>query len=391
MRFIHTSDWHIGRLFQNVSLLEDQLYALAQIKAYAVQYNVDALLVSGDIFDRAIPPANAVKALDDFINDFIETVDIPIVMISGNHDSSDRLSFGAKQMSNAGVHLLTSIKDCEKPVIIEASGEQLALFGIPYHDPVQVREAFNDDLGELPIKTYDQAHTFLAEKIKAGFKQYEGMAKVLLSHCFIDGASESDSERPLSIGGADRVSYQPLIDFDYVALGHLHGPQYKGAEHIRYCGSLLKYSFSEHKQKKGVTLVEIKEGNVEHQHLDIKPKHNMRIIEGELEQLINDGKNDQHQHDYILARLTDKQLMLDPMGRLRSVYPNTLQIERTNFDNLEAKKLKSEGSATGQNQRDEKQVFSDFFSQVMDSELTEQQITILENTIKQARSAMEDE
>ncbi|MDF1589650.1 MAG: hypothetical protein P1P93_11000 [Gammaproteobacteria bacterium] len=157
---LHTSDWPIGRLFQNIVLLDDQLYVLKQLKAYAMEHEVDAMIIASDIFDRWVPPAEAVDALN----------------------------------------------------------------GISYHDPVEVREAF-----DCEVKNYDQAHTYLVEHIKA--VRSVDIPAVLISHCFIDGAEESESERPLSIGGADRVSYEPLKDFDYVALGHLHAPQYKGVEH----------------------------------------------------------------------------------------------------------------------------------------------------------------
>jgi exonuclease SbcD len=250
MKFIHTSDWHIGRLFQNISLLEDQLHVLKQVKDYAKRHQVDALIIAGDIFDRSVPPADAVAALDHFFDEMSAELKCPIIMISGNHDSAKRIGFGAGHMRLSGLHILNAVSDVTTPVIIDTVTGPVHFYGIPYHDPVEVREAFSCE-----VSTYDAAHTFLVEQIKQ-VRDAE-IPSVLISHCFIDGAEESESERPLSIGGADRVSYQPLQDFDYVALGHLHAPQYKGKEHIRYSGSLLKYSFSEVKQKKGITLVEL--------------------------------------------------------------------------------------------------------------------------------------
>jgi exonuclease SbcD len=207
-----------------------------------------------------------------------------------------------------------------KPVIIETATGPVHFYGLPYHDPVEVREAFDCD-----VKTYDEAHTHLVNLIKD--VRVADIPTVLLSHCFIDGATESDSERPLSIGGADRVSFQPLEDFDYVALGHLHGPQYKGKEHIRYSGSLLKYSFSEYKQNKGITLVEMNDqGLVSTEHLKLTAEKDLRVIEGLLEDLLKQGKTDPRNNDYLLAKLTDKQDILDPMGQLRKVYLNVLQL-----------------------------------------------------------------
>ncbi len=391
MRFIHTSDWHIGRLFQNISLLEDQVYVLNQLLEYAKVHNIDALLISGDIYDRAIPPADAVQALDEFFSRLEAQLSIPVILISGNHDSGPRLSFGAKRMQQSGLHIQTQIKDITVPVIIKNDEQDVAVYGIPYHDPVQVREAFCDDENAASLKTYDQAHTYLAEKILA-HKQahHQHIPAVLLSHCFIDGASESDSERPLSIGGADRVSWQPLVDFNYVALGHLHGPQFKGEKTIRYSGSLLKYSFSEYKQKKAVTLVDIdKDGKVSTEQLPLKPKHDLRIIEGTMEALLDNALNDDAKDDYILVRLTDKQVILDPMGRLRKYYPNILQLERSPCALGDDMSLDVPDFGQSKAQQDEQQVFKDFFEQVMSHELNEAQQHVLAQTITQAKTLIE--
>ncbi|MFT6914594.1 MAG: exonuclease SbcD [Motiliproteus sp.] len=379
MRFIHTSDWHIGRLFQNLSLLDDQLHVLKQIKDYAVQHRVDALVIAGDIFDRSVPPADAVDALNAFLEDFTRELSIPVIMISGNHDSARRLRFGSQYMRQAGLHILGDINDVAQPVQVETASGPVHFFGLPYHDPVEVREAYGCE-----VKTYDEAHTHLAELALQA--RTPGIPAVLISHCFIDGATESDSERPLSIGGADRVSYQPLMSFDYVALGHLHGPQFKGAEHIRYSGSPLKYSFSEHQQNKGVCLVELNDqGFVSQQQLKLTPKHNLRVIEGDLEALLQQAKSDPATEDYILARLTDTQDLLDPLGRLRQQYPNTLQLELTQFSISSGSKL----IANVDNARSENQVFTDFFKQVMDTELSDAQAALLEDVILEARATLE--
>lgn len=378
MRFIHTSDWHIGRLFQNVSLLDDQLYVLQQIQSYAHEYAVDALVVAGDIFDRSVPPAEAVDLLNSFITGFIEALDIPIIMISGNHDSARRLRFGAQHMQKSGLYILGDIRDVHKPVVVETKDGAVHFFGIPYHDPVEVREAYHCE-----AKTYDEAHTHLVKLAEQA--RVPGIPAVLISHCFIDGAQACDSERRLSVGGADSVSYQPLEPFDYVALGHLHGPQYKGAEHIRYSGSPLKYSFSEHKQKKGVTLVELAEKGATWEHLELTPKRDMRVLEGTLEEILQGGASDVHSDDFILARLTDTQDLLEPMGRLRKIYPNTLELEREHFTVASGSRLVADVSK----KRSEDQVFHDFFQQVMDEALTEEQQQLLLDTVAEARTAME--
>lgn len=380
MKFIHTSDWHIGRLFQNIALLDDQLYVLKQLKAYAIEHKVDAVIIAGDIFDRSVPPAEAVDALNGFLEQLTLELHIPVILISGNHDSAKRLGFGAKHMQQAGLHILSAIADVAHPITIDSDTGPVNFYGIPYHDPVEVREAFDCD-----VKNYDQAHTYLVEQINA--VRSTDIPSVLISHCFIDGAEESESERPLSIGGADRVSYQPLKDFDYVALGHLHAPQYKGVEHIRYSGSLLKYSFSEYKQKKGINLVEMDQnGLVSQQHLPLTPKHDLRVLEGALADILQKAKTDPHNEDYLLIKLTDKHDILDPMGQLRQVYPNTLQLERTQYSLSSGSRLKADVSL----KRSEIDVFNDFFQQVTGDELNEAQQAILLETIQQVKSANED-
>ncbi len=379
MKFIHSSDWHIGRLFQNISLLEDQLYVLQQLKIYIQQHEVDVLLISGDLYDRSVPPAEAVDALNDFLNQLITELEISVIVISGNHDSAKRLSFGSAQMLQAGLYILTDINKVTEPVIINSKTGPVSFFAIPYHDPVEVREAFGCE-----VHSYDQAHTFLVEQIKS--VRPNNMPSVLLSHCFIDGAETSDSERPLSVGGADRVSYQPLVDFDYVALGHLHGPQYKAKQHIRYSGSLLKYSFSEHSQQKGVSLVEFSEqGLLSIEHLALTPRRELRIIEGLLADVLQQAEGDPKKDDYLFVRLKDSQDLLDPLAQLREFYPNVLQLERSQFVSLNKKQYFDDAVL----KRTEEQVFNDFFQQVDGQPLSDEQQDLLKDIIGQAKSLLE--
>lgn len=362
MKFIHTSDWHIGRQFHNVSLLEDQRHVLNQLVNYIEKEAVDALVIAGDIYDRSVPPASAVALLDEVLTKICLEKKVPVILIPGNHDGAERLRFGSRQLSQAGLHILGDLKRVTEPVWIKKGEVAVAFYGIPYCDPETVRNFSGEAL-----TTYDEAHTYLVDKIHA-VKQ-NGVTNVLISHCFVDGAEASDSERPLSIGGSDRVSYQPCVGFDYVALGHLHAPQFKGEEHIRYSGSLLKYSFSEQHQKKGVTLVEIgQEGGVASSHLPLVPLRNMRVLEGEFDALIQQGKVDPHAEDYLLIRLTDRHAILDPMAKLREVYPNVLQLEKPGMlasgeQPVNREKLK----------RGELDMFRDFFTQAKGEELTPEQ------------------
>lgn len=361
MKFIHTSDWHIGRQFHNVSLLEDQRHVLQQLIAFIEEEAVDALVIAGDIYDRSIPPADAVALLDEVLHTICLELNVPVILISGNHDSAERLRFGSRQLKKAGLHILGDINDVCEPVVIDSNGQTVSFYGIPYCDPETVRNKTGES-----VSTYDEAHTLLVVKILETAPN--DTRNVLISHCFMDGAEESDSERPLSIGGSDRVSYQPCVDFDYVALGHLHAPQYRGEHHIRYSGSLLKYSFSEQHQKKGVTLVELSNSGVVTKHLPLKPLRDMRVLEGELETLVQQGKTDPNADDYLLVRLTDKHAILDPMAKLREVYPNVLQLEKPGMLGSQEQPVNREKLKRG-----ELDMFRDFFQQVQGQELSSEQ------------------
>ena len=222
MKFIHTSDWHIGRQFHNVSLLEDQRHVLQQLVGLVREYAVDALVIAGDIYDRSVPPAAAVSLLDEVLHEVVNGLGVPVIIIPGNHDSAERLGFGSRQLREAGLHIISSLDHISEPVSLQGAHGEVHFYGIPYSDPEHVRSHFQ---GEAEgIHSHDDAHGFLVERVQQARQQ--DIPAVLVSHCFVDGAQESESERPLSVGGADRVSWQPLANFDYVALGHLHAPQH---------------------------------------------------------------------------------------------------------------------------------------------------------------------
>jgi len=368
MKFIHTSDWHIGRQFHNVSLLEDQRHVLEQLVGYIAQEAVDALVIAGDIYDRSVPPASAVEMLDEFISLIVSDMKVPVIMIPGNHDGAERLRFGSRQLQAAGLHILGDLKQIEQPVVIDG----VAFYGIPYNDPETVRNLFG-----LEVSSYNDAHSALVEKIKA--VRVAGQPSVLISHCFLDGAAASESERPLSIGGVDRVSYEPCKDFDYVALGHLHSPQHRGEDYIRYSGSILKYSFSERNQKKGITLVELDENGLkEIQHLPLRPLRDMRILEGNLQDILDEGKVDPGKEDYLLVRLTDRHAILDPMAKLRAAFPNVLHLEKPGMLVTGAQKADSSMLKRG-----ELEMFRDFFVQITGRELSGDQDQAIQRVLNE--------
>lgn len=373
MKFIHTSDWHLGRQFHNVSLLDDQQAVLDQLIQYIENNPVDAVVVAGDIYDRSVPPTIAIELLNKVVKRICGELNTPMILISGNHDGAERLGFGSEQMKNAGLHIISNFEDMLNPVVIETeSAGQVAFYGMPYNDPEQVRFAYQE-----PVSTHDQAHKLLVEKITEQFQPEQ--RNVLISHCFVDGAIESESERPLSIGGSDRVSHEHFPNFDYVALGHLHQPQKKGEEYIRYSGSLMKYSFGEQNQKKGFTLVEIDQnGFVSAEHIDLAAPHEMRIVEGELEQVIEQGKTDPKNEDYLLVRLMDKHAILNPMEKLRTVYRNVLHLEKPGMLIGVEQEM-----AQAKLARSEIDMFRDFFSEAQDGQLSQEQDQAISDIIKQ--------
>jgi len=376
MRFLHTSDWHLGRTFHNAALLEDQAYILNQIVDIAVEQEVDAIIVAGDIYDRSIPPAAAVTLLNDIIQRTINTHNIKLIMISGNHDSAQRLAFASQQLQQTGLYMLADLTDYLQPITLTDNDGDIDLWGVPYTDPATVRSELNID-----VSTHDDVFKEICTNIKSNYKKNRN---IMISHCFIDGASESESERPLSIGGADRVSWQHFNDFDYVALGHLHGRQFKGKDCIRYSGSPLKYSFSEENHIKSVTIVDIDgQGMQSINQIVLQPLRNLRSISGSLQEILHNAQQDNAKDDYLLIKLSDTHAILDVMGKLREVYPNILHLERPG---LMAKKdnLMKQPKHIHAN---ELTMFNDFFLQMMDRSLSDDEAELLKITIDELHRA----
>ncbi|QYJ69996.1 exonuclease SbcCD subunit D [Shewanella sp. FJAT-51649] len=376
MRFIHTSDWHIGRQLHNQSLLEDQAYVLDQIVTLAEQHSVDAVIIAGDIYDRSIPPASAVTLLDEVLNRLITELGVQVLMIAGNHDGHERLGFAAKQMAASGLHIIGPLQADLTPIRLTSPSGDAYFYPLPYAEPATVRQVFGAEANGLSVSSHEEAMALLLEQIHSHDSQ--GLPKVVVSHCFLDGGSESESERPLSIGGADKISPRLFSEFDYVALGHLHGPQYKGCEHVRYSGSILKYSFSEQHQHKSVTLVDVAaQTPAQIQLLPLTVLRDVRIIEGELAHLLDLGKTDAKREDYLMVRLLDKHAILDAMGKLRSVYPNVLHLERTGLmAGEQAVALNRDHIKKG-----EMAMFRDFFSQVSGEALSDAQQAVMDEIL----------
>jgi len=380
MRILHTADWHLGRPFHHASLESDQRHVLQQLVNYANQHAVDAVIVAGDIYDRAVPPRWAVELLDEVLHQLCIEHDIPVVMIPGNHDGAERLGFGARHLQQANLHIVSSITDSTRSVTLQGRESDSAvvanIYCIPYCEPVQVSE-----LAQKKLSDHNQAHSWLANEIKQTMD--ESACNILVSHCFVAGSEESESERRLSVGGADSVDVEPLLDFTYVALGHLHSPQRRTADSVRYSGSLLKYSFSEVNQHKGITLVEIDaSNNVQTSLLPLIPQREVRVLEGTLDELLNKPEGHENADDYLLVRLQDKGALLNAMSRLREIYPNVLQLERTGLlGNTEQQPMSREKLARG-----ELAMFRDFFKEMTGDQLATEEETALKEALESVQS-----
>ncbi|MFO6424020.1 exonuclease SbcCD subunit D [Motilimonas sp. KMU-193] len=384
MKFLHTSDWHLGRQLHNQSLLDDQRHVLVQMIDYAKAHQVDAVVVAGDIYDRSVPPAQAVTLLNEVLTELVNQLAIPVLIIAGNHDGAERLGFASEAMGAAGLHIAGPLNNTLSPVVVTGrSGVSAAFYLLPYAEPATVRHVF-----DVEVSGHQQAMTCLLEQVKSQHALHPQHKSVVVSHCFLDGGEESESERPLSIGGADKIAPSLFADFDYVALGHLHGPQYKGAPHVRYSGSLLKYSFSEQHQNKSVTLVELSDdGEAKFDLLPLTPLRDVRVIEGLLETVLAEGKDDPNRDDYVMVRLLDKTAILDVIGKIRQVYPNVLHIERSGL---------MAASTTLERRQDhikksELAMCRDFYQQVQGEALTSAQQAVLADAIEQLHQDVEQE
>lgn len=324
MRILHTADWHLGKLFYGGYLTEDQAYVLqSQFLPLLKDEGIEAVVLAGDVYDRSLPPAEAVELFDEIATKVTQELGIPFFAISGNHDSAARLSFGSQLLARAGLHIYGELEKLTGPVYVDDAYGKLAIVPVPFAEPAVVRHFFQ----EPAVTDQETAVRRLLTAQRAGVPA--GMRTLAMAHAFIAGGQASESERPLSIGGSDVVASSLFSQFTYTALGHLHGPQQAGSPQIRYAGSLLKYSFGEARQKKGFVVVDIDgQGQVGTTFQPVTPKHDVRIITGPFETIMT--RADEHPDDFILVRLDDVDPILDGMAKIRRKYPHALALETPN-------------------------------------------------------------
>ncbi|GFH34779.1 exonuclease SbcCD subunit D [Streptomyces pacificus] len=355
MRFLHTSDWHLGRSFHRVSLLGAQKAFLDHLVATARAHDVDALLVAGDVYDRAVPPLAAVELFDDVLHRLADA-GVPTVMISGNHDSARRLGVASGLIGRAGIHLRTDPAGCATPVVLRDGHGDVAFYGLPYLEPALVREEFGTGAGHEAVlgAAMERVRADLAERAP-------GTRSVVLAHAFVAGGEPSDSERDITVGGVAAVPAALFDGADYTALGHLHGCQTVD-ERVRYSGSPLAYSFSESRHRKTMWLVELgPAGEIAAERLDCPVPRPLARIEGRIEDLLADPALARHEEAWVEATLTDPVRPADPMARLTTRFPHTLSLvfapERSGEDSHASYAERLRG-------RDDHQIAEDFVSHV---------------------------
>ncbi|QAY65070.1 exonuclease SbcCD subunit D [Paenibacillus protaetiae] len=374
MKFIHTADWHLGKLVQGVYMTEDQQHVLLQLIEAIEKEKPDAVIIAGDLYDRAVPPTEAVELLDRLLERIVMELDTPVLAISGNHDSPDRLDFGTGLMESRGLYLAGKLQAALKPVVLHDQYGEVHFHLVPYADPAQVRTAFGDET----IRSHDDAMRAVIERIQ---ERMDGQARhVLIGHAFVTpgGAAEpntSDSERPLAIGGAEHVNADYFSPFHYTALGHLHQAHFVGSERIRYAGSPLKYSISEEHHKKGYYVVEMDaNGDVQIDKRELKPLRDMRRVQGMMEEIEQHEPSD----DYVFVTLLNDNPVLFPMEKVRAIYPNALHVMRAPVRAESEAAAAAAGDAPSRREADPAELFGSFYYEVKGIPLSEDKRKLFE-------------
>lgn len=375
MKIFHTADWHLGKLVQGVAMTEDQAYILQQFNEQIQIEKPDVVIIAGDLYDRSVPPTEAIQLLNKTFKQILIDEKTPIVAIAGNHDSATRLNFGSELMKSSGLHLVGHLEKDIKPVVLEDEFGEVHFYLVPFAEPSTVRILFGDE----SITTHEAAMAKIIEQIKRNLD--ETKRNVIVAHAFItkDGMPElntSDSERKLTIGGTECINAALFDPFCYTALGHLHQAHFVANETIQYSGSPLKYSESEVTHKKGFFIVDLaQDGTVALEKKLFTPKREMRIVKGVLDDILQHAKSD----DYVFVKLEDEGYVKGAAELVRTVYPNALHIERTAvFTQIE-----QQSTTMNRVQMDDSELFELFYSEMTGKELSVETKAIYTEVLQQ--------
>ncbi len=373
MKFVHTADWHLGRILHGQSLLDDQRWWLERFIAFVGDERPDAVVIAGDVYDRAVPPSEAVALLDDTLAALVRDAGVPVLVVAGNHDSPERVDFGARVFDVAGLHVAGSLGADVRSAVVGSGDEATRFWLLPYADPIETRAAF----GLAGIHDHEAAVAAAVERIRA-----EGATEpyqVIVTHHFVAGGLTSESERGLSVGGTGEVAAGLFEGFDFVALGHLHRPQSPGGQRIHYAGSPLKYSFDEAGHDKSVSVVELAGGVPAVRRVSLGARRDMRRLTGPFEDVLFAATVDASRDDYVEIILDETTIPPDAHVRLREFYPNLLSLRRT-VDGL-APDAGSEALARHVETLSDEQLFENFFEYSTGDALSESERAVLHELI----------
>lgn len=381
MKFLHLADLHLGKILQEQSLIEDQEYMLNQIIEIIEKENIDAVLISGDVYDRSVPPAEAVNLLDCFLKTLIKELKIKVFMIAGNHDSKDRLAFGSKIFEDEGLYIESKYNGDLRKVELQDEYGKLNIYMLPFVKPIEVKQFFEDDLEN----NYNTAINKIISEEKINVKE----RNIILVHQFVTAGMvepERTESEVLSLGGIENVDVSNFNDFDYVAIGHVHRPQKIGRETARYAGTMLKYSFSEINHNKTIPIIELKDkGDININLVQLNPLRDMREIKGPIEELIKQENYEcGNTNDYIKAVITNEEPVYDAIGQIRRIYPNTLKLEIRNsktISNVEEPNINLENVK----KKTELELFADFYKAQNNADLDEKRTEIIKNIISEVK------
>lgn len=379
---MHLSDLHLGKRVNEFSMLEDQRYILDRITEMIERERPQAVLIAGDVYDKPMPPAEAVRLFDSFLTG-LEEMDVDVFIISGNHDSAERLSFGASIMDKRGIHFAGGYDGSIHKVSLEDEYGEVCFYMLPFLKPSHVRAFIDREFAESDekpeIETYTDAVRFAVERMDID----RSKRNVLIAHQFCTGSERSESEE-ITVGGIDNVDASVFEDFDYTALGHLHGPQDTSSSGVRYCGSPLKYSFSEADQEKSVTIIELAGksngvcvGNIRTSAL--VPLREMKVIRGPFDQLTS---REYYEHtdtgSYLRVILTDEEDIIGALPDLRAVYPNIMRLE---YDNMRTRAFSSVPDAADADSRTPLEIFEGLYEKQNGKPMSGDQISLMQGLI----------
>ena len=378
MKFLHLGDLHLGKTLSDFDLIEDQRYILDQILHIAEKESIDGVFIAGDVYDKSIPSEAATKLLDYFMIKLAQK-EIKVFMVSGNHDSDDRLNYGSTLFASNQI-FISAVFDGTIHKQSFASGDTgIDIYMLPFVKASQVRHYFPDE----NIECYDDAVRTIIKNMSINPKN----KNILVAHQFVAGTGEdpelagSESVGTQSVGMVEKIGYTCFDDFDYVALGHIHSPQRVGRDEIRYSGSPLKYSLSEANNEKSVPLITVSaEEKVKIELVPLKPMRDMRHIKGTLKELL-DKKNVKAPEDFIYATLTDEDVINDAMGIFQQVYPNTVRID---YDNSHTKEIEQVDISRIAENKSFSELIGDFYRQMYGCEITEEEMDVMRTVAREA-------